>query len=554
LGCILFLGLRLQRLDYPSEPTADEGVYLHVARHLHDSGALLSSWHFIPRGGIYPTHPPPYHQSIVQPGLPALLAPFMEGNPHHAGRRLLFLLGGLSLACSVIALWRIGGPWAAAGCALFSGLSFSQLEYGTLIHTETPMTLVVYASLATLVVLLPTHPLIAAASAGAWAGLGLYFRTNGVFFPLALVICLFIRRREFPKTWIAGLAASLAVMGPQLLYSTLCLGSPLASDSGDILWASSLEDFRSAHAAPLNLFHLVSENGWLEVLGRPFTGGMALAARLIEADHGRTVPLLVLGAIGFWRSRKHIALQALLLGTLPTLAVTIWVSPVSWCDRYIHFLMPALYGMAGYALASLAALFGNAGTMGNMGKRRLIGSMRLAGLARWAAPLGITVIALAFLGPHRYYQRAMASSLASNRASMRAPTMEPFIAPHPTATKTSPNETRAVGEAVHAALQSHLDLETSIYLVGTAFSRFNWRRPYPGANLPALTPVDSIAPVLKRIFGSQPSHLILSGPEEEGLKRHEKDWLENRLVFREEGFAVFRLSPDSVERASPRFR
>lgn len=499
LGCLLFLGLRFQRVDRPAAPQADEGVYLHVARHLHDSRDLLASWYFIHRGGIFPSGGPPYPESIVQPGLPALLAPLMGGQPHRDGRRMIFLLGVVGLACSVFALGRIGGPWAAAGCALFTGLSYSQLEYGTLIHTETPMTLAVYASLAVLAGWLPVRPLAAAAVAGALAGLGLWFRTNGIFPPLAMAFCLFLRRRDHPRAWTACLAASSLVMAPLLLYSSIRFGSPLASDSGDILWAASLEDFRSAHPAPLDLSHLVRAGGWSEVMLRPFVGTWALISRIIEADHGRNAPILALGLVGCWMRRKHIAMQSLVLGTLPTLCVAIWVSPVSWCDRYIFFLMPALYGMAGSALSGLAARFL---------------PQRLTGPVATAAVLGL---AIPYLPPHRFLQRQLA---ADPPAADRAASID----------------------SAYAELDRRLAAEGPVFLVGTDFSRQNWRRPFAGANLPARTPADSVGPVLESLLGVRPTHLILSRPEELRLDPREADWLAPRLRFRAGGYAVFTLS------------
>ena len=419
LGCLLFLALRIQRLDAPPEPAADEGVYLHVARHLADSGDALSSWYFIHRGGLFPEGELPYRQRMVQPGLPLLLAPAMEGDPHRTGRILILLIAAAGLAGLVEAARRIGGIWAAAGAALWTGLSFSQIEYGALIHTETPMAAITYVSLALLLRLLPGRPGPAGLVAGAVAGLGLWFRTNGVFLPLALALVLLLRRKEFPRAGLLCLAGGFAVMAPLLVYSALLLGGPLASDSGDILWAASLEDFRSLHPAPLGPSHLIQQIGLQEVLLRPVHGTLALLHRLWEADHGRTMPLLGLALFGLWLRRGHVAVQALLLGTLPTLAVTIWVSPVSWCDRYLHFLFPMLYALAGLAVSHLAARAARLPAMAALAARlrgpddRLPGRFRGIRPGGFAVPAAFLILTLPFVPPHRFHQRQLAVPAAA---------------------------------------------------------------------------------------------------------------------------------------------
>ncbi len=518
LGVLLFLFLRIQRIEQSDDPQADEGAYLHVARYMRDSGQALSAWHFIPRGvvardsnsfrtgKILPRKIRPYRQSLVQPGLPALLAPWMNfRDPLRAGRILIFCLAILGLAASLYWLWKMAGPWAGAACALFTALSFSQIEYGTWIHTETPMLAITYASLAIAVRGLPTRPIFAAGLACGVAGLGLYFRTNGIFLPLALSLCLFLGRKKWPNAWAFGLGSALVIMAPRLMDSAITFGSPLASESGDILWATSLRDFRAAHEVPLSMSHFLAEQGWQALLLRPFLGVVALASRLSDADYGRTVPLIILGLFGAWKLRRQFTVQVLILGALPTLAVTIWISPVSWCERFIHFLMPACFGFAGHALAAWVEEY--------------TGKFPSFRWKHFVMPVLFLLLLSIFISPHRFWQRKLASE--SEAAFLYAGLTE---------------------------LENRLAIEKPFALAAFDFTRFNWRTPFAGANIPMGTPMDSVQSVLGSLFGVFPERAVLSREEVQGRTVPEKAWLSQRFLFQVGSFSVYDLNQETTLR------
>lgn len=554
----LFVFLRLQRVSNPPVTLADEAVYLHVAAHLARGDGPTASWLFIPRGDLYlaeeadekagrgalsfegpvekgtasrkpPSGPPPgpLPQSLVQTGLPLLLAPVaLSEEALVRGRAVVFMLAFLSLLLFAYAAWKTLGPLAAFACALFTTLSFSQTEYGALVHTETPMSLV----FAALWALLAHHPVrphrkdgssdgrepagIGSGSGfpfrfefgsgsrfgfgfllGAVSALGLYFRTNGIFLPLGLAAALFLHRVKTPRVFPGALCGMAVVAGPPLLLSTLQFGSPLASASGDIFWAPSEAAFRAARALPFTAEGFLSRYGWEGLRDRLLTGGHRLLVRLFEMDHGRNIPLLLLGILGVFRYRRHFWLQALLLGTLPTLAVTVWVLAVSDVERFLHFLFPLLYALGGKALEDgLRRLLPLA--------RRGLSARRISGLVTQGFPWAVLLaLALPYYYPHAAEQRRL----------------------HRQAREAETPAMRRERALAAAEIERVLKEKGAGWVMSDIFPLHHFASPVPGMRFPGpgglglvQTTPDSVGTLCERAltgFGRVPTHAVIAKGE-----------------------------------------
>lgn len=226
LIAILLLGTAL-RFQAVSTTIVDNPVRAD-ARVYYFSALNLDRWGVFSRAA--PSDIPPSADAFVQPGLPFLIAPFVELPPTE---RMLFhinivqaILASLTIFLTFALFRTLTSSSLALGASLLVAISPHMIVMTTYLLTETLFTFFLMASMCALTYALNKKNTNWAILAGCLLGLGALTRATTEYLPLFMIPCLYwsVDRRTFVRVVLPTVFVSMAVIFAWKLRNLLMIG------------------------------------------------------------------------------------------------------------------------------------------------------------------------------------------------------------------------------------------------------------------------------------------------------------------------------------------
>jgi hypothetical protein len=377
-----FLSIRIRGGGLPS---GDEGSWIAVATELAHGNGFTTRWleaHFL----LPYTLPRP--DDFRYPMLTSLLAlAFKIGGFSVETARWTVASIFLAFATTTYFVSRIAfGRWAAMAALWLTVASLLQLEWNATVYTEG-----MFGLICSLVIAwclwgersLQVQSIFGFRAFYWWAilgmGVGLLYlvRVNGILF-LPGVLWLYWKNRNAPLSWkhptIAIFAFSL-VIAPWLIRTAMSFGNPFHfAGSGGLLrepgqsHTLSIAQYFATHDVFFPIVRIVS-------------GARSFFATLHFFEHGLEVIPLLLFSFGIFLRRPFVN-PFMSMGFLVTFAACAYASYNNWAGlRYMSGMLPFVYA---YGLSVLPSAWT---------RNRIL------------FVLGIFLLLLPVVGPHRFYER-----------------------------------------------------------------------------------------------------------------------------------------------------
>lgn len=421
LAAAHFLSLRIRGGYLPG---GDEGSWMSVASEVAHGHGYLTRWlegHFLSPYAL------PRPDDFRYPVLTSLLALSFRvfGQSVETAR---WTVAGVFLAFA-FSSWLVCrsafGRWAAMAGLWMTVTSLLQLEWNSGVYTEGAFGLAV-TGLAAWCLLAGRPRRTAGRAAGPggatwlksplwWAGLGcgvglLYLvRVNGILF-LPGALWLFLRERKQGLSWkhpAWAMAAFALIASPWLIRTGIHFGNPLhIAGSGGLLR-------EAGQSHNLSLAEYLSQHDFLFPVRRMALGLIRFFQALRGYEHGlETAPLLLAGLS--LALRRRFPSPFLTAGFALSFAASVYASYNSWAGvRYMSGMFPFVYAYGLSLVPSLAA---------SRPARRVLEAARarmeavripVAPSLYLVAALGIALLLLPVLHPHRFYQRKYSQRIAA---------------------------------------------------------------------------------------------------------------------------------------------